>query len=591
MNRLTSSLAAVFLLFQISISAQSYTAPAHSMAEWLTDRYLILGEGESQIHPELKPFSRKDIAGLAVSAFKNAAESNRRDNRNFQYLWNENNEFLPDTLMETEVSESNDPFQSSESATSNLAEIHSFYKKNDHPLFGIFYKTPANFFEVNVPGFRLKVNPMLNVAFGKSQDEKGILFANQRGLEIRGDVDGKAWFYTNVLETQTKFPDYVNGFIKKYNAVPGNGLFKNFDSKLFNTENAYDFANAQANVGFNVSKHIGVELGHGRHNIGNGYRSLFLSDFSNNYFYLKLNTRVWKFHYQNLFMELTPSAFKPATGDSILAKKYAAIHYLNYQITPRLAIGFFEATVFNRSENFELQYLNPVILYRTVEQAIGSPDNVLIGLDWRYNFLKQFQFYGQILLDEFDFNFIFKSKQRGYWGNKNGVQTGLKYINALGIKHLDLQFEFNQVRPYTYSHSDTLNSFTHYRQPLAHPMGANFREIVGILRYQPIHRLTLQGRFLFSKYGEDEAAKNWGASPLLDNEINRQDYDNKISQGIMATQTILAAEMNWQLYHNLFLDFRILMRDKDSKSDGLDLKTSVFGAGIRMNIWNQNLDF
>ena len=45
----------------------------------------------------------------------------------------------------------------------------------------------------------------------------------------------------------------------------------------------------------------------------------------------------------------------------------------------RINIGLFESIVFSRPNHFELQYLNPVIFYRTVEQMVGSPDNAMIG--------------------------------------------------------------------------------------------------------------------------------------------------------------------------------------------------------------------
>jgi hypothetical protein len=34
-----------------------------------------------------------------------------------------------------------------------------------------------------------------------------------------------------------------------------------------------------------------------------------------------------------------------------------------------------------------------------------------------------------------------------------------------------------------------------------------------------------------------------------------------------------------------------MMRNKDSADDARDLKTNLFGFGLRMNIWNENLDF
>ena len=67
------------------------------------------------------------------------------------------------------------------------------------------------------------------------------------------------------------------------------------------------------------TKYIDVAFGYDKNFIGNGYRSLFLSDFGNNNLFLKLNTRIWKFNYQNLFMELH-NADMPG-GDKLIGKK------------------------------------------------------------------------------------------------------------------------------------------------------------------------------------------------------------------------------------------------------------------------------
>ena len=51
---------------------------------------------------------------------------------------------------------------------------------------------------------------------------------------------------------------------------------------------------------------------------------------------------------------------------------------------------------------FEWHYLIPIIFYRSIEQSLGSADNSVIGLDFKANFLRHFQLYGQFVLDEFN---------------------------------------------------------------------------------------------------------------------------------------------------------------------------------------------
>lgn len=529
----------------------------------LLERLEVLSGIPSDIHPEVREISRRDAANYARKVDTLAVMTSRLDQANLHYIFDDNNDCLPDSLC----------------------------RRSRKPFLKYFYRTPANLFEVNARDFTLRANPMFNFQLGDQNGDKELLFQNQRGLEVRGTVDDKVFFYTNLVESQVRFPDYVTQRVEAFSAIPGAGFFKRYRPRFPKVSNAYDFNVANAFVGFHITPHVGVQLGHGRNFIGSGYRSLFLSDFGNPVFFLKLNTRVWRFHYENIFMELNPGTANSLGTSERISKKYAAVHYLNYKVTPKLAFGFFEATIFNRSQDFEFQYLNPVILYRTVEGMIGSPDNVQIGVDGRWNLFHHVQLYGQFLLDEFVFSNVVDADQSGWWGNKFGFQAGIKYFNVLGIDHLDLQLEFNSVRPYTYSHFDSLNSYTHYNQPLAHPLWSNFREVVVLARYQPHPRLTFSGRLVQAKTGDDRPGENWGNNPLLSNASRVQDYGNEIGQGDGADLRIIGLDVSWMLAHNLFIEGKLLLRNKDSENDALDLKTRVLALGIRMNMWNRDNDF
>lgn len=558
-------LAAASLLPTGFMAAQASGVPLNSPTYHILNRLDITSGVPIPIHPEVKYYSRQDVVDYAVQVDTMAAVLSAGDQADLQYIFDDNNDWLPDNSK--------------------------YLRRNQRSIFKTFYQTRANLFEVNVPDFQLRVNPLLNLQLAHEQDDAELLFENQRGLEIRGSVDKKLFFYTSILESQARYPNYVSSRILEFQAIPGAGTYKNYNPRIVDVTNAYDFNVASAYLGLHVTRHVSVQLGHGRHFIGNGYRSLLLSDYANNGFYLKLSTRVWKFHYQNLFMELTPISQRQAPGDVKLPKKYVALHYLNYKVTPRLSFAFFEATVFNRSRQFEFQYLNPVILYRTVEGMLGSPDNVIIGLDGHWNLLRRFQLYGQILLDEFRVAAVVNPEEKGWWGNKFGLQTGLKYINALGVDHLDLQVEFNAVRPYTYSHNDSLNSYTNYNQPLAHPLLANFKEVVGIARYQPTSRLLFEARIMHAKTGDDTATENWGTNPLLNYTSRVKDYGNEIGQGVGATIDLVGLNASWMLYHNLYIDAKVLFRKKNSVDDARDQSTKLFGLGLRMNVWQPNLDF
>ena len=73
-----------------------------------------------------------------------------------------------------------------------------------------------------------------------------------------------------MTETQEVVPEYVQEYVNLYNALPGAGFLKRYDSRFFKSESAYDYLSSEGGVSYNTGKHIDVILGHGRHFIGYG---------------------------------------------------------------------------------------------------------------------------------------------------------------------------------------------------------------------------------------------------------------------------------------------------------------------------------
>jgi len=579
------SLSTFLLLFSIQfIYGQSSNITDGSRTGYTMERLEIKYSDSNLYHSSVRPYLREDAVRLGLHVIEADTSLSTIERKNIQDLFNDNNEWLGINDLKITLIGGKDYEQS----LIEMSEKSAFYKKRKGIL-KHFYKTPANLFEVNKKDFYFRANPILNLGYANIKDDVQPYFLNQRGIEFRGGVDDRIFFYSNILESQARFPNYVNDRINRDNSVPTAGFFKPYQSSVFNITDGYDFLNAQAYLGFNVSEHVGVQLGHGKNFIGNGYRSLLLSDFANNYFYLKFNWRVWRFQLQNIFAELATEAKRDAR-DFLLPKKYMVSHYLDYNVTPNLSIGFFETVIFNRNNQFELQYLNPVILYRTVEQVTGSADNILLGLNGNWNIKNRFQIYGQFVLDEFKFDELIINN-RGWWANKFGLQAGVKYIDAFGIDQLDLQFETNTVRPYTYSHTDSSSVYSHFNQPLAHPIGANFQEFIGIIRYQPIKNLFLELRTITYRAGESEFGTNWGDNILISNITREQDFGNELFQGTSNNTLIVNGTASYQVFHNCFIDLNYFQRSKDSFSDGLDQETLYIGAGLRLNSGALRLDY
>ncbi|MBP6398985.1 MAG: hypothetical protein KA340_13965 [Saprospiraceae bacterium] len=454
------------------------------------------------------------------------------------------------------------------------------------PLLKYFYESPHHFLSIDVPSFNLRANPIVLVEGGNVTNYEATIFQNTRGAEVYGYIDNKVYFFSRVLENQQQFLPWFRNYITNYNTIPQQGFYKSYNSSVLGGLHGYDFLNAQAYVGVPISKSISVELGHGRHFIGNGIRSLLLSDFSNNYFYLKFNTRVWKLHYQNIFAELNTVSANQLPDDLLLNKKYMASHYLSFRPRKNFEVGVFESVIFARQNQFEFQYLNPVIFYRMVEQFLGSPDNAMIGLNLTWDVKKRMRVYGQLLLDELNFGFL---KQDGWWGNKHGVQAGLKYFNALGVDRLDLTAEYNMVRPYTYSHDRAelgivLTSYTHYNSPLAHPLGSNLREVLVRSVYSGLKNWHFEADLAYIQQGRNYNG-NEGSDPRINNLYRIRDYDNNLLQGAKQNIQFIRATTYYKIWPNYQLFLQGIYRQSTGYYKLGTVKESYFyiGGGISIN--------
>ena len=449
-------------------------------------------------------------------------------------------------------------------------------------LFRSFYKTKANFIEVKNKDFFLAINPVIQFQQGFESGYNKSIFLNSRGITARGLIGNKIGFSTYLTDNQERGPQFFQQQVNKFRAVPGVGFYKPFKTA------GVDYFDARGYVTFAaVKNYVDVQFGYDKNFIGNGYRSLFLSDWGNSNLFLKFNTKIWKFNYQNLFMELMPQFKK--SGDTLLDRKYAAMHHLSMNVTKWLNIGLFEGAIFGRKNRFDFQYLNPIIFYRHIEGTVGSPDNAVAGLDFKANVAHKAQFYGQFLLDEFILSEVKNNPTS--WVNKFGIQLGAKYVDAFGVRNLDVQVEMNRVRPFTYSHNDTISNYTHYNQPLAHPLGANFQEILTVINYQPSPKWYITAKAIYFYQGLDSVGRNFGSNPFKDYTTRPRQTGFKVGSGDKATCFNGMFQVSYEVKQNLYFDLSFQYRTYKIASVAKQTNTSLVTAGVRLNMFKRDYDF
>lgn len=446
------------------------------------------------------------------------------------------------------------------------------------------------------------LNPVLDLQLGKSDPSTtDFTYVNTRGVQIRGGLASQLNFSATIYESQGRFADYFNRYAVSIRPSGGNpavipaiGIAKEFKT------DAFDFPSAEANITYAPSKHFDLQLGHGRNFIGDGYRSLLLSDGTSSYPYFKINTQFWKIKYTNIYSWMKDIR-NEVTIDRTYATKYMAAHFLSWNVNKKLNLGFFESVVWSNQNQrgFDMSFVNPIIFYRAVEFSSSSRSgNALLGLTAKYKWNNQFNFYGQFLLDEFSLGDV-KAGEKS-WKNKFAYQVGAKYYHAFNIKNLLLQLEYNHVRPYVYAHSEVLTNYGHNNQSLGHQWGGNLRELVAIARYNK-GRYFADAKFTVGKRGLDFAdsgtISNYGSNIYRDYDEDRY-ADNYVvvGQGNKANVFIADVQAGYLInpQTNLKLFGSLIYRNFKIEEDTLvnfKENTTWFSVGLRCDIFNWYLDY
>lgn len=322
--------------------------------------------------------------------------------------------------------------------------------------------------------YEFKVDPLLNIELGRASYDTANsqrISTNTRGFIASGTIGKDFYFETLFAENQSFFPYYIANINKQTKVVPGQGRYKVFKTT------GYDYAFSSGFISYQPFKRLNIQLGHGKQKIGNGYRSLLLSDNAFNYPYIRI-TSEWlkgRLQYTNIYavmMNLTTGGAKtPPHTENLFQKKAASFQYLSYNVNKRINIGLFQGMIWNAADSMnrqhlEWQYFNPVIFTNLGFYGLNNKNNIVIGANANVKITSKISAYGQFMGDDFS--------NTSKLGNAFGYQVGIKYFDAFFLKNLMLQVEYNDVAEGSYNSplsAYSNQSYSHYNQPLGYTLG------------------------------------------------------------------------------------------------------------------------
>lgn len=367
---------------------------------------------------------------------------------------------------------------------------------NDH----LIHIKPAN------KKFEFKVDPLLNVELGRAYYDTSVyqnISTNTRGFIASGTIGKDFYFETMFSENQSFFPHYISNLSNQNRIVPGQGRYKTFKNT------GYDYAFSSGFFSYQAFKNLNIQVGHGKQKIGNGYRSLLLSDNSFNYPYIRI-TSQWlkgKLQYNNIYAVLmnleTGGAKTPLFTEPLYQKKALSIQYLSYNVNKRINIGLFQGMIWEAADSsnrqhLAWQYFNPIIFSNLGFYGLNNKNNIVVGATANIKITNKLSAYAQFMGDDFS--------NTSKLGSAFGYQVGAKYFDAFTLKNLLLQVEYNDVAEGSFNSpvgTTSNQSFSHYNQTLAYTQGYG-KEIVALIDYK-YHRFFVNAKvnyqvLTFNKY-------------------------------------------------------------------------------------------
>lgn len=495
------------------------------------------------------------------------------------------NSFFKDHLLDNSVSK---PFR----GTSFLPAFESEYdlnyairdsSKQYYELTEILFK--KHLFEARGSNYFITISPVADLARGKDREDTNVrtLFQNTRGILVEGDLFTNFSFSTAIFENQARFSNYEtayyssigelypnqsNGKYTTQNAViPGSARTKPFDT------DGFDYGYAVGNIVYKPHRSILICAGNTSQFIGDGYRSLFLSDNSVPAPFFRTVLKISdKLQFNYMRMRLMNLMRRPVStsAESYYESKAFSVNYLTYQPTSKIALSLFEGVIWSRGDSITSVKANP-LFYSPVPGIAGfildqQQVNSILGLNLSILPAKGHRLYGQFAIGNLG-------------GDKIAYQLGYRGYALGGIKNLFVQLEYNNVSKDMYQSANSRLNYSHYNLPLAEVKGSGFQEFIIRSNYE-WKRIYADLKFIYYIL-----QKNYSETSLLP--VQKSIASPHEGGTIQHTQLEIGYRFNRKMNLSIFGSVTLRNYDVDPSLN----KATLLLFGLRTGINNHYSDF
>lgn len=354
---------------------------------------------------------------------------------------------------------------------------------DDNPKYFYHYKDSAN---------SVYVSPLASADFlVRNQEGKdGNVLLGNLGVRVSGTLSNCFGYYLQATNGSVFSGDKDIALLDPH--ISQNIKF---------TELRSDFDFAESSVAFQYNwfyASIGREIRRWGSGVNN---SIYVSGNAPPFTVLNLGVKFKTFEYR-----FSHGGLLATYGDSVKAgfnavvpQKYSVMH--RFAVKPSWGeVGFWESIIYSK-RNVDLEYLNPLSFFKSLEHALRDRDNSMMGLDLTVRPIKNIEVKGSFILDDIVFGDIGKNA----WSNKYAWNFGAWYASDFAM---DFGIEYSRIEPFTFSHFDSLNNYTNDNRLIGTELLPNSDEISGIIKYWWGAKYPIQLKLSYRRHGANEYDAN-----------------------------------------------------------------------------------
>lgn len=194
----------------------------------------------------------------------------------------------------------------------------------------------------------------------------------------------------------------------------------------------------------------------------------------------------------------------------VIAPRRLAGHRLSFRLPGDIYIGISETVVYS-GRSLDFAYLLPAGSYyaNQFNEKANQHNNILCGVDWKIPVGKGLLFYGEFLIDDFQY------ENRDSAPDKIALNLTAETLFMVGSHDVEVLFDYTYIDIYTYSHVDSLTRYvTENTDPeISEIIGSSLGPDADRWRLRiaaainPRIVMTLNGSY--SRYGEGNDMRSW----------------------------------------------------------------------------------